>query len=128
MNATDTLDTFKSGTTQLAESTGHVVGGIADSAKKQAASVMGEVAERIAERRGTAPERPKRHRGRKLLGIAAGAAAVGWLLKLARGTSMGRQVEERIIDLTGAGRTDEATLERLGSEGLDPVARGGMPT
>lgn len=128
MNATDTLETFKSGTSQLAESTGQVVGGIADTAKKQAASVMGEVAERIAERRGTAPEPPNRHRGRRLLGIAAGAATAAWLLKVARKTRMGRTVEERVIDLTGAGRTDEATLERLGSDGLDPVARGGTAT
>lgn len=128
MKTTDTLETLKSGTTQIAESTGHVVGGIADTAKKQAANVIGEVADRLAEHRTTAPEPPKRHRGRKVLGIAAGAAALGWLVKLARGTKVGRQVEERIIDLTGGGRTDEATFERLGSEGLDPVARGGMPT
>jgi hypothetical protein len=128
VNATDTLDTLKSGTTQLAGSTTQAVTDLAGTAKEKATAVIGEMAERIAQHTSLEPPKPKRHRGRLLLGIAAGGAAVGWLLKLARGTSLGHKAEERIIDLTHGARTDEPTAERLGSQGLDPVARGGTPS
>ncbi|HUR14943.1 MAG TPA: hypothetical protein VM097_10690 [Mycobacteriales bacterium] len=128
MNATDTLDTLKSGTTQIAETTGQAVSGLAGTAKKQATAVIGEVAERIAQHTSLEPPKPKRRRGRLFLGLALGGAAAGWLVKLARGTALGHKAEEAIIDLTHGSRTDEATVESLGSQGLDPVARGGAPS
>lgn len=121
MNATDTLDTLKSGTTQIAGTTTQAVGEFAGAAKEKATAVIGEVAERIAQHPAFQPEKPKRRKGRMLLGIALGGAAVGWLVKLGRGTSLGRKAEEKVVDLTG-GRTNEPMVEPTGNVSMNPGA------
>lgn len=116
MNTTEAL---KTGTTALADTTSHAVSELAERAKKQAQAMASDAAERLSHH----PEPPKRRRGRKLLLGAAFAGVVVGMAKLLRRTGIGRMVEERVIDLRGA-RTDEATVERLAADGLDPVARG----
>ena len=119
MNATDTLDTLKSGTTQLAGSTTQAVAELAGTAKEKATTVIGDVAERIVQHPAFQQQKPKRRKGRMVLGIALGGAAVGWLVKLARG----RAAEERVVDLTG-GRTNAPMAEPYGSETVDPTQAG----
>jgi hypothetical protein len=114
VNATDTLDTLKSGTTQIAGTTSQAVAELAGTAKEKATAVIGDVAERIVQHPAFQQQKPKRRKGRLVLGIALGAGAVGWLVKLARGTSLGQAAEER---LTG-GRTNEPVLDPMGSETL----------
>ena len=123
MNATDTLDTLKSGTTQLAGSTTQAVAELAGTAKEKATTVIGDVAERIVQHPAFQQQKPKRRKGRMVLGIALGGAAVGWLVKLARGTALGRAAEERVVDLTG-GRTNAPMAEPYGSETVDPTQAG----
>jgi hypothetical protein len=116
----NTTEALKHGTTALADSAAHAVSELSERARTQAHAVGAEAAERLADR----PEAPKHRRGRKLLlGAAFAGVAVG-LVTLVRRTALGRKVEERVIDLTGLGPTDEATVERLAADGLDPLARG----
>lgn len=117
--AMTTTETLKQGTSLIAETAGE----LADRAKEKASHVVEGAAERLAERR----DPPPKKRRSKILLVTALAAGLGVLAKLARRSRVGHLVEEKIIDLTGVARTDEATLERLASEGLDPVARGGSP-
>jgi hypothetical protein len=114
VNATDTLDTLKSGTTQLAGTTSQAVAELAGTAKEKATTVIGDVAERIVQHPAFQQQKPKRRKGRMVLGLALGGAAVGWLVKLARGTSLGQAAEER---LTG-GRANEPVVDPLGTETL----------
>jgi hypothetical protein len=119
VNATTTLDTLKSGTTQLAESTGQAVTELAGTAKDRATAVIGDVAQRIAQHTSLEPPRKKRHRGRLVLGIALGGAALGWAAKLARSTALGRRAVGRVLDLTG-GRTNEPAVEPTGNVSMTP--------
>ncbi len=124
MNAIDTLETIKSGTSTLAETAGHAVGEMAGKAK-QAGTLVGGAAERLVESRGRAHVAPRR-RGRRLMRLAAVVMALGTVVKFGRGTAIGRGLKNRLLDLTGGRPTDEATVERLAAQGLDPMARGDL--
>ena len=119
MNATDTLDTLKSGTTQLAGTTTQVVTDLAGTAKDKATAVIGDVAERIVQHPAFQQEKPKRRKGRMLLGLALVGGAVGWLVKTGRGTAIGRKAEERFTELTG-GQTNEPAVEPTGNVSMTP--------
>ena len=115
-HGTALLDT----TTQAVSDIADRAGELADKAKKQAGAVATEAVERLSDRMDT-KKRPTRRRKVLLFGAVAGLA-VG-VANYARKTTLGRKVEDRVIDLTG-GRTSEAAFERLGADGLDPVTRG----
>jgi hypothetical protein len=111
-----TTEAIKHGTSALAETTLNAVTDLAEKAKSQAESAVGAATEKATEKvkDKLAERQESSHRGRRfVLGAALVGAAVGAFRYLRR-TSAGRQVEERIIDLTHS-KADESAPTAQGT-------------
>jgi hypothetical protein len=90
-----TTTALKTGAGTLAETAAGAISDLADKAREQVDSVMGSIGDAV----GVEGKAPTRRRRRVLLGAALLGAVAAAVASLRR-TRLGRQVEERVIDLT----------------------------
>ena len=100
-----TTEALRNGAGTLAETAADAMGELAPKARSHTESVVGAAKDRLVE------QKEPSHRGRRLLLGAALLGAAAAVARFLRRTSFGRQVEERVIDLTHHGDAERAAAQ-----------------
>ncbi|HUR51456.1 MAG TPA: hypothetical protein VMZ11_04970 [Mycobacteriales bacterium] len=107
-----TTDTLKHGTEAVVEKTADAAAEIAERARKQAEALVlaaEQVAGQAAAKLGKSGRaKPRRTRGRKLIGFAVITGVGAWVAKKARTTLQQRRQQQEVIDLTLGNRSNGA--------------------